>query len=212
MLTSQTIPLKEKWAKVDFTIFWLKCPSLSGFLSLNDEIRRNGYQIGYELTERKKFKHQSLRKQYKSYKESYVKHLQFNPIKPTLSMFSFIKKKSGTFLFQLLCWSTLLWRKSTFSLTRRPMMRLRRTSGWNEIVMDLFLMYFLGIYWYAHRYKEINKIKHIFLFILPGDNWGPAWLDWRHHGPPHWFLNSQWGWDYLLYPEVLQPWALYPFN
>ena len=61
-------------------------------ISLNDEIRRNGYQIGYELTERKEFKHQSLRKQYKNYKESYVKHLQFDPIKPTLSMFSVIRK------------------------------------------------------------------------------------------------------------------------
>ena len=65
---------------------------ISGFLSLNDEIRRNGYQIGYDLTEREEYRHQSSRKQYKNYKESYVKHLQFDPIKPTLSMFSVIMK------------------------------------------------------------------------------------------------------------------------
>ena len=77
---------------VNFLIFNLKCYSPAGFLSLNDEIRRNGYQIGYELTERKEYRHQSLRQQYKNYKESYVKHLQFDPIKPTLSMFSVIRK------------------------------------------------------------------------------------------------------------------------
>ena len=67
-------------------------------------------------------------------------------------------------------------------------------------------MQFLGICRYIRRYQQVENIQLVFLFfILQGDNWGPTWLDWRHHGPPHWLLNSQWGWDYLLFTEVSFP-------
>ena len=38
-----------------------------------------------------------------------------------------------------------------------------------------------------------------------GDNRGPIGSHWRHDGPPHWLLHSQWGRDHLLPSQVHPP-------
>ena len=57
---------------------------------LTDELTQKGLinlkQMVFSSQGRKKASHASFRKQYKNYKESYVRHLQFDPDEANLSM------------------------------------------------------------------------------------------------------------------------------
>ena len=65
-------------------------------LTAADRVKLHHFLSG--TAEREKNEHESLREQYKSYKESYVKNMQFDPEKPNLSkhFFSLTKAKSHT--------------------------------------------------------------------------------------------------------------------
>ena len=73
-------------------------PSYIGFrvmTDLTDELTQKGLinleQMVFSSPGRKKASHASFRKQYKNYKESYVRHLQFDPDEANLSMTAFKK-------------------------------------------------------------------------------------------------------------------------
>ena len=72
---------------------------------MNDELKQKGLinleQMVFSSAGKKKDSHESFRKQYKNYKEGYVRHLQFDPDEANLSMLLFFQCKISTLVFQL---------------------------------------------------------------------------------------------------------------
>ena len=89
------------------------------------------------------------------------------------------------FFFQVPPWIMPRWRQCTSTLTRQPMMRLRGMKRCRLIFECLSKQYAPSTY-----------------YIRKGDNGSPTGFDWRHHGPSHWLLYSQCGWDHLLSSQV----------
>ena len=96
MLTYQMTPLSRLWWKVwiFITVFVIVNLSNSGFRALSNGLPQDGIdreqllslqQLVSTSAEGKEARHESFREQYKRYKESYVKHLRFDPGKPDLS-------------------------------------------------------------------------------------------------------------------------------
>ena len=96
MLTSQTIRFNRKpWLFNKVHLVWFSMRFLyniiSGFFtlsSLSDEDRFNLHKLFTESAERKEDGIESLREQYKSYKQNYVKYLLFDQKKPNLSKYT----------------------------------------------------------------------------------------------------------------------------
>ena len=96
MLTSQTIRFNRKpWLFNKVHLVWFSMRFLyniiSGFFtlsSLSDQDRFNLHKLFTESAERKEDGIESLREQYKSYKQNYVKYLLFDQKKPNLSKYT----------------------------------------------------------------------------------------------------------------------------
>ena len=73
------------------------------------------------------------------------------------------------------CWSTHRWRQCPSTLTQQPMMRFSGMSRSN---------YFSYI--------------QIICDLTSGDIGGPIRAHWRHNGPSHGILHTQWRWNHLL--------------
>ena len=67
--------------------------------------------------------YESFTEQYKDYKESYVKNLQFDPQAENLSIFEVLSIKDELLLFQLLSLNMLHLRQCTYFSTLQLMMR-----------------------------------------------------------------------------------------
>ena len=104
MLTYQMTPLSRLWWKVwiFITFFFFVNFSNSGFRALSsglpqDSIDREQLlslqQLVSTSADGKEAGRESFREQYKRYKESFVKHLRFDPEKPNLSKFLLSKIK-----------------------------------------------------------------------------------------------------------------------
>ena len=70
------------------------------------------------------------------------------------------------------------------------------TATYDEIKRDEKVMFWIHLFFGRQCVYEPSTR------LFEGDNGSPIGFDWRHHGPSHWLLHTQWSRDHLLPSEV----------